>query len=162
MPFASLTFVAVLCVWMSSMITTKRKLHVHLGEMQLEQWTSAIRDSDLAGGSSHSSQRTLNFCLQTKRKETLDCFCRSIEVGAKVWHISGKPLNWTRGGGFLSVFLSVMRSVMVINCSIKSELIMLGKISVMMEQRVRFQMGVLHFLKWLKQTKEFQNYSCCS
>lgn len=45
------------------------------------------------------------------------------------------------------MFLSVMRSVMVINCSIKSELIMLGKISVMMEQRVRFQMGVLHFLK---------------
>lgn len=54
--------------------------------------------------------------------------------------------RWTGRGWGLPLFLSVMRSVMVINCSIKSELIMLGKISVMMEQRIRFRMGVLHFL----------------
>lgn len=84
--------------------------------------------------------------MQTKEKETLDCFCRSIEVGAKGVTYQWQAVELDEGGG-LPLFLSVMRSVMVINCSIKSELKMLGKISVMMEQRIKFWMGVLHSLK---------------
>lgn len=42
----------------------------------------------------------------------------------------------------LPLFLSVMRSVTVMNCSVKSELMALEKISVMMEPRIRFWMGV--------------------